>query len=729
MTGFSVHEFGGVIPRTEQRDLPHSAGSTAVNCKLWSGSLRSWQLTTAINTPTKSGTATIQSIYRMYGTGTYSGGTSTNAWLSWPSDVDCARGPVAGDTAFRLYFTGDTTTASNSAAGPRKTNLLLATQNGTDYPHDWLEMGVPAPGSAPTVTSTGGTSTVLEARVYLYTYVTGSDAQGTLWAEEGPPSPGGTCTGKIDDTWTVASLSTGTTGKYAFSGAIKRIYRTLTDASGNTNYFLALDQVPIATTSTNDTVADANLGVICPTFQNGVVGSAWIGPPSNLTGLTLLPNGILAGFSGNLICFCVPFQPHAWPTMYQLATNYPIVGMGHFGQTLIVTTLGFPYAVIGVAPGQMAMQMIEDDHPCVSKRGIVSFSFGVAWPTPDGLALAGVAGASNIIEPFMKRDEWQAQCFPATITARQYQNVYFGFFSNGMSGLNFVFDKINQRGPVTFGNFAASAVWNDPETSTLYLVQNGQIVQWDADSLNPSPFDWKSKYFVLPKPVNFGAIQVDANYGLLQGAGAATTAAKAADFTTNTLILGTANQDEGLMTAWAATSSYTTGACVVSVDRIKQAVCIKLGTSSTLEPTWPSTMGGTATDGTTKWVRSQQLQGVTKGSIRGAVLRDHIQWTTSDPVVDGTAGNQWGFPLRGSLLQGGAYPNYLANSLQLSVYAQLLGTSTDLSLVWEQNLTDRTVQRLPAGFKSDTWAFELSGTLPVRYFKVSETAAEIGAIP
>lgn len=718
MSGFKVDKFGGVIPRLGPRLLPTNGAQIAQNVKLFSGELRSWQKTTAVNTPSKGGN--LKSMYRMYD-------TSTDYWLAWPADVDAVRGPIAGDTSFKLYFTGDTTTATNSAAGPRKTNLALAKTGGTDYPHDWLEMGVPAPGAAPTVVGTGGTATTSVTRVYAYTYVTGSDAQGGFWGEEGPPSPLGTGTGKSDATFVIAALSTGTTGKYAFAGATKRIYRTLTDNAGNTNFQLALDAVPIASTSTSDTIADGALGVICPTFTPGVVNSEWVGPPSDLTNIIQLPNGIMAGFSGNNICFCEPFYPHAWPIRYRLTTNFNIVSMGRYGQTLIVTTKGFPYAVSGSRPDSMAMAMIEENHPCVSKRGTVSFSFGVAWPTPDGLALAGVGGAVNVIDAFMKRDEWRAQCFPDTLIAHQFLNVYFGFFNNGTSDLNFVFDKDNQEGPLTFGNFGAQGAWNDPETSKLYLLQNGKIVLWDADSLNQAPFDWESKIFVLPRPVNFGAIVVDADYGVIGGAAAAAAAAAAADQAVNTTIIGTANADTAGLTAWIGTGTYVTGAVVKSIDNVKMAVCIVPGTSSASEPTWPSTLGGTATDGPTLvWKRVWELEGRTKGAVRDVVSRNHTQYSTADPVVDGTAGNQWGFPLRGSLLVGGVYPNYDQRALLLQVYA--VTTGTEATLTHTQNLTDRSVQRMPKGFKSDSWVFRISGNLNVRYFEVAETATEIGRV-
>ncbi len=716
MAGFKLDNFGGVIPRLGSRLLPVNGAQVAQNVKLFAGELRSWQRTTSVNTPTKTGA--LQSMYRMYG-------TSTDYWLSWADDVDAVRGPIAGDTSFKLYYTGDTSTGTNYIAGPRKTNLSLATVGGTDYPHDWLEMGVPAPGSAPTVVGTGGTATTSITRVYLYTYVTGSDAQGGAWNEEGPPSPLGTGTGKSDAVWCVSAMSTGTVGKYAFTGATKNLYRALTDNAGNTN-FQKVANIVVSTSSYSDSVADGSLGVICPSFITGVVNSEWVAPPYDLRGLIALPNGIMAGFSGNNICFSEPFFPHAWPIRYRLATNFSIVSLGRFGQTLIVTTKGFPYAVSGARPDSMAMAMIEENHPCVSKRSTVSFPFGVAWATPDGLALAGVGGAVNAIEPFMKRDEWRAQCFPETIIAHQFQNVYFGFFNNGTENLNFIFDKTNTQGPLTFGNFDADGAWNDPETSKLYLMQNGSIRQWDADTLNQALFDWRSKTFVLPRPLNYGAMLVDADYGALAVVSQAATAS-AANTALNATIIGTANADTAGITAWTAGGTYTTGAVVKSVDNVKMAVCIAEGTATNVEPTWPSTLGGTATDGPAlKWKRVWEVEGRTKGSVRGHVLRNHIQYAASDPGVDGTAGNQWGFPVRGSLLVGGVYPDFDNRALLLQVYA--VTTGTEATLVHTKNLTSRDMVRLPKGFKSDTWEIRLTGNINVRYFKIAETSAQLADI-
>lgn len=724
MTGFSIRDFSGVIPRREPRLLPNNAGQVADNVQLFSGALTSWKRPTTVNIPTAGGQ--LKSMYRMYD-------TSTDYWLSSTSDVDYVKGPIAGDTSFKMYYTGEVSTGTNYSAGPRKTNLALANTGGTDYPHDWLEMGVPAPGSAPSVIGTGGTSTNSVTRTYLYTYVTGTDAQGGAWSEEGPPSAIGTGTGKEDAGFVISALSTGTTGKYAWGAATKRIYRAVTDNAGNTNYQLALDAVPIATTSTSDTTASGDLGVICPTFQVGVVNSEWVAPPSDLKGLIALPNGIMAGFSGNNICFCEPFFPHAWPIRYRLAANFTIVSLGSYGQTLIVTTKGFPYAIVGARPDAMAMAMIEENHPCVSKRGTVSFPWGVMWPTPDGLALVGAGGATNVIADFMKRDEWRSLCFPDTIIARQYLDVYFGFFNDGTSDRNFIFDRTNQQGPLVFGNYAAQGVWSDVETLKFYLLQNGKINLWDSDPINISPYDWKSKVFVLPKPVNFGAIQVEADYSALT----LTTeiaSQTTADTAINASLLSTGEADTASLTAWVGTSVYTIGTVVKSVDGKRMAVCLVGGTSGATEPAWPDVMGSTATDGAIRWRQTWEVQGVTRGALGEFVLGYYQQRTASDLYQIGTSMYGWGFPLHGSLLVGGYTgtamdipgPNFEDRSLTLQVYATTTGAEP--TLVHAQDVTSRDAIRLPRGEKSDTWVFRISGNVKTRFFKIAETATELGQI-
>jgi len=151
------------------------------------------------------------------------------------------------------------------------------------------------------------------------------------------------------------------------------------------------------------------------------------------------------------------------------------------------------------------------------------------------------------------------------------------------------------------------------------------------------------------------------------------------------------------------------------------AICVVAGTSSNVEPTWPAAVGSTATDGTVQWKRIHELQGVTKGAGRESTLRDHTQTGLYNPTIDGRGNNQYGFPVRGSLLVGGKYAAITARSLTFQAYA-------GGALVTTQNITSRVPFRLPRGFLSDSWEFRLAGNIAVRYFKVATTSQELGKL-
>jgi hypothetical protein len=343
----------------------------------------------------------------------------------------------------------------------------------------------------------------------------------------------------------------------------------------------------------------------------------------------------------------------------------------------------------------------------------------------------------NVTAPFMVRKEydrpsWSSLCYPETLIAHRYMDAYFGFFQDTSVspsvGGNFIFDKTNDQSPLTFGNYDVNGAWSDPETSKLYLISGGVIKEWDADSNNPTPYDWKSKTFTFPAPINFGAIQVEADYSEL-GDVTAAAAQVATDSAINTIILNAG--DTIPLPAWVGTTLYGTASVIKSVDGTKMAICMVAGTSSSTEFSY-STLNGTSTDGGAVWKRIWDLQGATKGDMRGALLRDHIQYTTADPGYDGIAGNQWGFPLRASLLIGGQYANIESRTLLLQVYAKIDASTTatgeNTVLVNSQYITSRSAVRLPKGFKSDVYEFRLTGNIPVRYFKVAETIQELANI-
>ena len=96
MSAIRIKNFIGEIPRASKRLLPDNAAQEATNCKLWSRELRPWRKFSAVVNPTKGGP--LKSIYPL--------GSGTDYWMHESVDVNYARGPIAGDTTKRTYFTG-----------------------------------------------------------------------------------------------------------------------------------------------------------------------------------------------------------------------------------------------------------------------------------------------------------------------------------------------------------------------------------------------------------------------------------------------------------------------------------------------------------------------------------------------------------------------------------------------------------------------------------------------
>lgn len=235
---------------------------------------------------------------------------------------------------------------------------------------------------------------ILETRGYIYTYV--SD-----WGEESAPSPV-TPLLTIDQNDSV-DVSIGAPAVTSPYGTIThwRLYRSSTTNVGAAYQFVA--EVPIATTSYNDTKKQEELQEVCPSLT-------WTEPRSDLFALTGLPNGIMVGLAedGRILCFSEPYQPYAWPREYELSLEYPGVGIGAFGQTAVVVTTGQPCYVSGADSANMSAQKIESAQACVSKRSIVSADGGVLYASPDGICLAGPSGVELLTLGAYSREDWQA---------------------------------------------------------------------------------------------------------------------------------------------------------------------------------------------------------------------------------------------------------------------------------------------------------------------------------
>lgn len=464
-----IEQFGGIAPNISPHLLPPHMAIEARNCRFGSGALEPWRVTDYVADLAKAGVK--KSLFR-YG----------ENWFHWLEDVDIVRAPVALDAYGRVYWTGE--------GYPRAGGTDVVTSGGgIGYPTGSYRMGVPAPGSSPTVTASGEPveGLIPVARVYCITYVNG-------YGGEGPPSDPSVEVEVTDgQSVTVTMLEGAPSGGY--NVVTKNVYRT--EKGSSTSEWLLVGSVAAAATTFVDDVPAANLTTVLPSLD-------WDGPPDGLAGLVDHPMGSLAGFSGKELLFSVPFRPHAWP--YRYAVSDPIVAIGVYGTYVLVTTTGKPYLFSGSDPASMSREHLEKGEACVSKRGLVDMGVACIYPGPSGLWGAGLGDVSLLTEKVLGLEDWRAY-HPETIMGTHYAGQYIGFYDAGSRQAGFIFDP--KSGDFTDIDLYATAAWNDPTTGRLYLVVDGKVVEWHGGQISGALY-WRSRPYYLETPANLACAKVTA---------------------------------------------------------------------------------------------------------------------------------------------------------------------------------------------------------------------------
>lgn len=474
-----ITNFGGIIPRLSDRGLPDNAAQFALNAQLYSGELRAWLRLRELATLPISGAQTVFH-YRHLGTDRY---------LAFSTFTNVVKAPLVNETAGRLYWTPE-------AGGARFNTTARIVAGDPDY-----VLGLGAPTGTFTVTPSGGTAATAETRVYVAIWV-------GLYGEESAPSAPVTVSGNADGTWTVNGLNTLSIDPlYASNRAKLRLYRTLTSASGGDYRMVNEWNFGSIPASYVDNITATDLS------DNSVLQSlGWDVPPTDLKGLISVAGGFLAGFTGRTVRLSVPYQPHAWPVDYSFAVDDNVVGLGTFGNIVVVCTEGRGFMLIGAQPDAMSLQKLEGVQPCLSKRGIVSTSGAVMYPSTDGLA--AVDGSDNrakiISRLWVTKNEWVPQFSPATLKASVYQDRYFAFYSSQL-GFTIGFDD-----PVTgfteLQQDGISSVDLDTLTGQTLITIADKVYEWDGDTTASLVYTWRSKQFMQTKPVNWAALQIRASF-------------------------------------------------------------------------------------------------------------------------------------------------------------------------------------------------------------------------
>lgn len=467
----TLSKFIGEIPTIIPRLLPDGAAQLAKNCKLVDGAI----------VPLR-----YSGDYRVLANGNsffYKHGTT---WFEYDKVVDVVNAPIAKN---RLYITGD---------GVPK----IVTDASIIY-----SLAVKAPPTPLTAVASGVLDVATQSTVvYSYTYLTSYD-------EESEPAP---VSNEVVRSPGMEVTLTGFVAPPSDRNYNRiRIYRSQTSTSGTTDlYFIAEVALPVPSPSYVDLPEDSPI-------QEAIGTLSYNPPPDDLQGIIALPNGMLAGFTGNKVYFSEPYIPHAWPEKYVLTTNYDIVGLGAFGRSIAIMTKGNPYIATGITPDAMAMELIEVNYPCVNKRGIVDLGYAVAYPSTDGLILVSSEGAKLVTRDLFTRDQWQ-QLNPKTMIACQYDGRYVVCYSyvdsaGATQSGTIIIDLSGQQPFLTRTDFYTNYMFYEPGAGKLYVLDGQKAKEMDAPNMPYMQMEWRSKKIVLDGPINMGASLVDVD--------AATTAA------------------------------------------------------------------------------------------------------------------------------------------------------------------------------------------------------------
>lgn len=610
MSGIKLQGFQGLIPRLSERLLPVMAATVARNTKLIQGELRGFRAPRELADLT--GTyITVRRAFRIVDDP--DGYDYGEEWLSFDSrEVDVVRSPLINDQHDRYYWAGD---------GRPKYNSARRIFNGSAQ----LFLGVPTPTTAPTVTPPVGTD---QTRAYVYTFV-------SAFGEEGQPSAPTLATGTTG-AWSITGMNTTVPDSSSRLITKKRIYRTVPGNASSVFFFVV--EIDLATSSYVDNQTDVTVA------QNNVLESTtWAEPLTTLEGFVAMPNGYLVGWSGRRLVFSEPYRPHAWPAEYELSTEFPIKGLVVWGNTLIIGTESHPYMGQGVHPAAFTMQKMDAVEPCLSRRGMVATVAGAYYPSINGLVLVNSSGVQVVTQDILTKEEW-ATYNPSAIFAAALGLQYIAFNSDDFG---FIFNPTEPGSKlIELDQFdQINGIETDWYSGNVLLLSQDRVWEWDPEDAERLRWQWKSKVFQFPKPLNFGAVRINFN---------------AEDIDVSSDIL----------------SYYFP----YNQARFTAAPLATLG-------------------GRTLGQRAQGINLIT-------------DWTEPELRM----------PLGGSLLYPIDDMLFQVPGVRLIVYCGTRGK------VFDTVVTSERILRLPAGFKSDLWQFEMQANTVVYSLQVGETAKDLAEV-
>lgn len=513
----TFQQFSGIAPRIAPRLLPATLAQEALDVKLGSGELRPHYADTII----KYIPSNTQSIYR------YKWKNKKYNWLGWAKSVNVVKGPVYDDENNRIYL------MVNDGTG------FLVTDSSLLEDRDYINgleskayaVAIPEPGQSDIWISGGTGSGDIESRSYVYCYVRQwSDGTIDVGKSSGPLKNSSDRSRYTVDVRPGQVVDMSIVDPIAHANGIGAginkiyIYRSEVTSAGQALYSYVdqfdvnLERVtnnPAAVWVANgsyykysDSKPSTSLGEACPSIY-------WDPPVTGLKGLVSLQNGLFAAYKDSTIYVSDWNAPHAWPYEHTVTIDYPIVGLGSFGNTIVVCTEAAPVLITVTDPTKPTTRAIQENCPCVSAGSIVSTRNGVIFASTNGLVLINSASPTFITEKIITQDEW-LPLHPESLQAAFLNNTYYGFFTNPTEkAAGFLFDLDSYTYSIVYNSIVSSGmvytsqptkiVYNDVEQSQLYVcypLENKtqySLNSFGTDSRINKSFRWRSKVNVSPQ--------------------------------------------------------------------------------------------------------------------------------------------------------------------------------------------------------------------------------------
>lgn len=470
--------FAGSNRAIEAHQLPETIGTNAVDME--PGRDRFVPLNARVTRATVPTSPQRLAIYRM-------NRDVIDAALYWLSST-------AEATYARMFGTDITERTIVAGDGSPKWVSNAISLGAPPYPQATRELAVPAPVNQPSLAiNAPGSGTTPAERYYVHTFV---NDQG--W-ESAPSPPSQALLCNADAVIDISGLDGPPAGNYGITQ--RRIYVTQPGVGSDVEFYFLREQVVGPSTSQDDARAR---GALLATYD-GTFGSSWSPPPPTAHSILAMWNGMHGMLDGNKLLLCVPDAPYAWPQRHDKALKAKGVALAKWGQNLLVLTTAEPVVYQGLDPMGLAPLPPGLFHPCLSRRGVVGFGDGVAWPSRDGLAWIGDAGQAILTEGVLTPEQWRA-LNPDTMVAGRWRRFYVCAYNDGASK-GFIIDP-RQPDRIIWLSSGFDACHYDELAQALFVLEGGNVREFAAGA--PLTATFTSKRFLQTHHANFAFAKVTA---------------------------------------------------------------------------------------------------------------------------------------------------------------------------------------------------------------------------